>query len=316
MDIPKKDKLNVPIEQVYFYDDINNVPETYDDLVERDPNKNNRFWFKVPPMWNTSDQKERVIGVRSFWINKRYRKIFFTMEINKIDNTTQKSTNLIIKIKSWIYFNKDFRELWKDIKDYLQKAIDRNIDQWKANNQPIISVSDFQMDWSVVYPNTNIKAYTYNDRGEYVEIDEPNVNDKSYPQFCNILYVTNEDTNFNIGFKLREFNHDAIACLNITDEQKEFFANTWLATMYFTDMWDRYDVLVSSSIAYNTYRNFLGFSGHRYTPIKYYKINDDSRFWIDLYDSHIHEIPVNLPRDNKEGLVFEIVVLNNAKELY
>ena len=65
-----------------------------------------------------------------------------------------------------------------------------------------------------------------------------------------------------------------------------------------------------SSFSVSNGNNYLGYSNKSYEPIKYYKVNcSEPYFYIDLYHSNNTKIPVNLPRDNKDGIVLGITVV-------
>ena len=72
---------------------------------------------------------------------------------------------------------------------------------------------------------------------------------------------------------------------------------------------------VAASFASQSNRNLIGRTNEAYTPIKYYKINDnDDKFWIKLYDRNENNIPVAF----EDFIVFtmDVVLLQNRKLLY
>ena len=74
-------------------------------------------------------------------------------------------------------------------------------------------------------------------------------------------------------------------------------------------IWTRHRCLLRSSISINNCKNYLGYSQKNHNPIKYYKIRcNENRFYIDLIDAHNNTTIVNLPVDDKEDLVLELVL--------
>ena len=85
---PVKHSVNVPIERFYMYGVDNIKPNTNDtECIVRDKNIPNRYWLKFPPAWRTSEQKERIIGIRSLWTNETYRRLItFNIKYNSDEN--------------------------------------------------------------------------------------------------------------------------------------------------------------------------------------------------------------------------------------
>ena len=72
---------------------------------------------------------------------------------------------------------------------------------------------------------------------------------------------------------------------------------------------------VAASFASQSNHNLIGRTNESYTPIKYYKLNDnDDKFWIELYDRNEIDIPVAF----EDFFVFtmDVVLLQNRKLLY
>ena len=72
---------------------------------------------------------------------------------------------------------------------------------------------------------------------------------------------------------------------------------------------------VAASFANQSNHNLIGRTNEIYTPIKYYKLNDnDDKFWIELYDRNEIDIPVAF----EDFFVFtmDVVFLQNRKLIY
>ena len=86
--------------------------------------------------------------------------------------------------------------------------------------------------------------------------------------------------------------------------------------LIFRDIWNRKPIMVSSSLATNTFKNEIGFSGVRYMPIKYFKLNSNqSEFWVDLWVGKYMLIPAVLPHDDRDGISLELVFLHDDDDV-
>ena len=72
-------------------------------------------------------------------------------------------------------------------------------------------------------------------------------------------------------------------------------------------MWTRNNCYILSSLADDDKNNFLGHTRTAsYTPIKYYRLtNQSKKFWIELYETDDHSIPVTLPNTLKPNPDFD-----------
>ena len=265
-------------EFVYILDQTEN-----DDSIQtcyRDKNIFNRYWFEFPPEWRTSSQKERIIGLRTFWVSKTYRHLIFNLHVHYSKDDGQGScvvNEFMLPIHSWIDYYKDLRELWIDTKRQLVDYIELHREEWLNEGKPVPTIGMFQMDY------------------EYYEDDEYNGR-----ILCNILYSKDD----NLTVKISDLNDDAKAILNCEKPSDDY-----AKLIRFKNVWDRHSILLKSSICINNTSNYLGYSHKNYYPIKYFKINcSEPRFYIDLFHGHRHEIPINLPVDERESIILEIVI--------
>jgi hypothetical protein len=78
--------------------------------------------------------------------------------------------------------------------------------------------------------------------------------------------------------------------------------------LLFLNVWDRRSSLLKSNLVSGMMNNYLGYTGVRYKPLKFYKINDnDEKFYIDLYCGHNHRQITVLPYDDLECISVELV---------
>ena len=148
--IVNDEQVPVPIETAFFLED-----------GQRDPTKFNRYYFNFPAQWSTSNRGESIIGVRNIWLLPRTRKIEFKLSIRKYYKSDydkilyshnvhseeaddlyyseipkERKSEVTCKITSWLTYENDFRQLWKDVNDAVRAAFDVvNPDIIKSNNE-------------------------------------------------------------------------------------------------------------------------------------------------------------------------------------
>ena len=76
------------------------------------------------------------------------------------------------------------------------------------------------------------------------------------------------------------------------------------------NIWSRYQCYVLSSLAEDDVNGFLGHTRDLpYHPIKYYRLkNKNKKFWIELYETRYHDVPVIIPNDKRDDLIIEAIV--------
>ena len=260
---------NVPLEQFYVWGEncvntqnINNVN------MRRDPNIDNRFWLKFPETWRTSEQKERIVGVRNIWLNEANRIVLFGLLIFKKDSETPFSGYMV-------YFNVT-----------TDTSLDTQFNDYFDSH------------------NINIRCYS-----EIGNLNTPNYTLAFY-------YYPVDTVSRTYEIQIVEMTPETSYVLNHLDKDGRPLSSTSRANrLFFTNVWNRKSVMVTSSIATNTYKNEIGFSGTRYMPIKYFKINSNqTEFWIDLWIGHYMLAPAILPKDNKDGISLELIFLHDTDD--
>lgn len=117
----------LPIETAYFLED-----------GEQDPSTPNRYYFKFPEEWCTSNRGESIVGVRNIFMNPRRRKLEYTVGVRKyhrkdydrLEREYPGNTELIyanidprrksqtsFRVVSWLPSDKDLREIFIDLND-------------------------------------------------------------------------------------------------------------------------------------------------------------------------------------------------------
>ena len=153
----QNNQVPVPIETAFFLED-----------GKQDSDKFNRYYFNFPADWCTANVGEKIIGVRNIWLLPRTRKIEFTLDIIKYfrsdydsikkSNPTYSNENIYdeisierksqtsCKIISWLTYDNDLRQLWKDVDDAVrQKAKVENV-VLKKKNKEILDQINTQID--------------------------------------------------------------------------------------------------------------------------------------------------------------------------
>lgn len=85
--IQKEKRTILPIETVYFLEDVANKVCTVNGVQTLqpiyDPAHWNRYYFNYPPEWKTTNNTDPIIGVRSIWVMNNKRKISFILCMRK-----------------------------------------------------------------------------------------------------------------------------------------------------------------------------------------------------------------------------------------
>ena len=259
------------------------LPHRNEAYISRDKNINNRYWIKVPSIWRTSEQKERIIGIRSLWNAENNRQLRFSVHLETISEETGELETL------------DFPFIY----DLLVES--RNPLPISMNNEMrlVLGNAIAEQEKEMFF---NVYDVTFN---QLIE------DDNKY----RLTVSTTSDTKY---FQFSMMNDDAVNVFNHFDDEGKPIRETKLGSYYeFVDVWDREFVMVTSSIATNTLKNQIGFTGVRYQPIKYFKLqSNQTSFWVDLWLSHYMKVQCNLPRDGKDGFTMEVILLDNDNQLY
>lgn len=133
--ITNDEQIPIPIELAYFLEDST-----------QDSSKLNRYYFKFPADWITSNRGESIIGVRNIFMVPRRRKLEFNLGIRKyyredynriskahpeygldlvydsIDEERKSETSF--NVISWLPSDKDLREVFKDLTEDAEAQFD------------------------------------------------------------------------------------------------------------------------------------------------------------------------------------------------
>ena len=224
---PVKHSLNVPIEQFYVYGVNNTQADTHDtEYIIRDKNIPNRYWLKFPPTWRTSEQKERVIGIRSLWMNRAYQRFIGIW----IDYKSGEETNSI-------GFNLRYDE---DLVDRLNEEMSK-VD---SRIHFVVSTHDKQFDvivysYSIEFQLTLYNYETVNVFNSFDEKGEPvsqtpmsnsyrftNVWNRHFVMFTSSIASNNSKNE--IGFS--EVRYNPVKYFKVNSNESEFWVDLWMGS--------------------------------------------------------------------------------------
>ena len=258
----------------------------------RDQNKINRIWFSFPEQWANQLNKDSIIGFRNFYIVKEDRYIVFNLDITVYENLGLEERNTLFSLSGkqrfWIGHVDSltkipyiFEEFWyQNMKTII---VNNEVANEQLNNKNLI-------DCMLINNGLIFKHALHQDKLEYEDEDGKHE--------CHLaIHITplNEDCKnvFNISSNRV-----------IGDDELEF------------KVWTRHTIYLTSSISYEAEDNFLGHTNYSCNPIKYYRLtNNDKKFWVDMWESRNHNIPVEFPYDGKEVLYIEGIVCFDSKAM-
>ena len=219
---PVKYSVNVPIEQFYFYG-VNNTLNILDtEYIVRDKNIPNRYWLKFPPAWRTSEQKERIIGIRSMWMNRVYQRfIGFWIDYNDSEET------------KFVGFNLKYDE---DLIERLNEEVSK-VDS-RIHVEASLVNEQFQIVIYTLVDELEFKLILYNDDTESVfntfEAETPmnnthrftNVWDRKFVMFSSSIASNNSKNE--VGFS--EVRYIPIKYFKVNSHESEFWVDLWMGT--------------------------------------------------------------------------------------
>lgn len=276
----------------------NVIPEEhtflYKDAIQ-DDKYFNRLWFKIPPTWETSLKNDPIIGIRNMFVPKTYRVLEFVcsleMYVIKGEEVEVNPVNTLeFNVKSWLDNKEDLRKLYKDLKSYLNDAIEKN--HKEHPDLPAFESSNIKMDFEFGKDDNNIPCYI----------------ERIFPESQN-------PKNYEIRLGLSDFNDDFRYVLNIANknDKGEYIINEFPITdeiIRFYHVWDRHSCNVLASFAQENMQ--IGYLNQKYNPIKYYYLrNEGNKIWFEFYNNSENDIPIQFPKDGRDGLNIECVFLYN-----
>jgi len=271
----------------------------------KDQSIKNRYWFDLPNQWTHQANKDPIIGIRDIYFTKCYRYLVYEYQICLIrhNHTTKESEATWLEkatgtIFSWVEGDTTLKETCID---FSKKWIESNINP--TQKFEVNSAAGDTVPSSHTWESREINSWISFDsqaKQTYIYFGRHEGDDE-------LIEYTGKDNNsyyYRYQIQITPKNEEAKLLFN-----SQTMITGWDRVRFPVD-WSRYQCLVKSSIANNDANNILGHTRNdSYTPIKYYRLNRDvKKFWIELYETRCHDIPVSIPSDKRDDLIIEAIV--------
>ncbi|MBR6906982.1 hypothetical protein IKN40_00270 [bacterium] len=252
--------------------------------AQQDQTKLNRYWFEFPSQWANQLDKDPIIGIRDMYLTKTNRSIDFNFTIQVVDSLHS----------SLIWIQKTYRVRFWLIGDYEFDYVTTTFNERLKNNDFTVTTendetySSINYDWSNVYKHfTSLYIYEQDDHKVYLRFQKKS----SCPETVTVTDSSNETHTAVLKMIVKANNNDTKA---IFGSNEAFEEND---NIILIPVWTRYNCYVLSSLAADDVNNFLGHTkASSYEPLKYYRLsNKNKKFWIELYETRYHDVPVSLP---------------------
>jgi hypothetical protein len=301
--------------------------------IHRDNKIDNRYWIDYPAEWRTSNMSNRIIGFRSLFLSTSKRYIKFALGIKKPTGTKWPSggkhqdseDDVVIMIHCYISIHDGWNILYENLKKQIDKEFGEANNfsyiyiEWTKMKRRISPVTVSGKNWCYYNNNTIGPDPIYSEDEVFGLRFTVNHLDPISPQFPedtrififpDYQYNLGDDSDFLYMFNCNE---DYIKVME--DYVEKVGEETGAEVIEFYNIFDRHSCMIRSEIVGWPNENYLGYTNVRYNPLKYYRITDDStQFYIDLYNGHSHTLPAVLPKDNKDYLNLELVILQGGQE--
>ena len=269
-----------------------------------DPLHKERIYFTYPKNWSTNPNKTAIIGIRSLYVTRAFRRCIITLrQTLKYKDMADDSFDVESHDTTVSKFFKDDTLL----QDYIGKINDElSSVTWADTNAPLLKNNRTLECYYEFYKDNDKHRSRFIIKSPYNDLPEK---DRTLTQTG--ASGLSDDRLYYIDFEIVACNEDACVVFNYTKPEPQRDLDEPIITY---DIWDRDACIVYSNIAYMSDHSFLGHT-RRYelNTIKYYEINKNNQtFWVDLYSSVDHECPVYLSKDRKDELYIEAVLLTSA----
>ena len=280
----------VPIEILFSTDDTKHC--------KRDQIKKNRFWFEFPERWTNRGDKDAIIGIRDIYLCRRLAPIVFDLELSVVDTETR---------KTW-YSASGRHCIWIGGNDTLNRIFEQFNEKWFANmslaESPERNDEAVQHTWN----DKVIEAYYFYEAGACIQCFGRPYSMPSYIQYKDSLGETHYGQ---VLLTIKNPNEDFIALYGEPPHEDGQGNKVWSdVDCIELNCWSRHQLYITSSISSDDFNGFLGHSkADSFCPLKYFRITSKTKkFWIDLYETRDHSVPVELPGDNQDILTIEAIM--------
>ena len=275
--------------------------------AQQDPTKLNKYWFDFPSQWADQYDKDAIIGIRDIYLTKTNRLIMFDFHIFVNEETQNDQTKIWLHRKGTVIFTMDGEDTMKAFTSkFNQKWFNqtKTVSSDTASNYSSLSANGETYDWNEYdFTSWFTSWFNYDDNTKQciLHIGCSHL----CPETVTVTDTSNQTHTCYFGIGLKALNNDTKAVLHVNVD--EIYHDDLISI----PIWTRYAVYVTSSLAEDDANGFLGHSRTLgFTPIKYYRLkNKNKKFWIELYETRYHDVPVTvLPNDNRDDLFIEAIV--------
>ena len=270
-----------------------------------DPLHKERLYFIFPKNWSTNVNKNAIIGIRSIYVTRAFRRCLLTLK-QTLKYRDMNDDNIEVESHT-VTISKFFKDDTL-LQDYVAKINDKlSSVTWSDTNAPLLKETQTLECYYEFYQETDdTHRSRFIIKSPYNELPE---SDRTLTQTGTSGLA--DDRVYFIEYEIVSINEDCSIVLNYSKPEPHRELTDPIITY---DIWDRDACIVYSNLAYMSDHNFLGHT-RRYelNSVKYYEINKNNQtFWVDLYSSVDHKCPVYLSSDNKDELYIEAVLLTSA----
>ena len=269
-----------------------------------DPLHRERIYFTFPKNWSTNVTKHAIIGIRSIYVTRAFRRCLLTLR-QKLKYRDMSGDEIDVEthdVKVSKFFKDDTL-----LQEFIAKiAYKLGEVKWSDTNAPHINDTETLECYYDFIEETDTHRSRFVIHSPYNDIPE---NDRKTNVSVGSGLV--EERTYYIEFEVVDINEDCSIILNYSKPETRPKLSEPIITY---DIWDRDSCIVYSNLAYMSDHNFLGHT-RRYemNNLKYYEINNcNQTFWVDLYTSVDHKCPVYLSSDRKDELYIEATLLTSA----
>ena len=280
----------------------------------RDLIKKNRYHFKFPINWTTSIKQESIVGIRSMYITPRYRTLNLSITIQPYEEDMSGNVTKLDKLEQTVTVHMAFDDnvLLKDFINLINDGVERIMEvevegkKWKdylpygSVEPPIYALYTDSMNHKID-DTTLITDDTAGTQSKFV----------IYNSYNNLKATSRTETDYvdggigtysniySVSFRIVHWNTDTEQFLNYKFNYDTEFKDYDALIAY--DVYDYNQCILYSNLADSSENSFLGHTRkYNLSHFKYYEIkNSNQSFWVDLYSTSSHKVPVYLPEGDE-----------------
>ena len=268
--------------------------------AQQDPTKKNKYWFNFPSQWADQYDKDAIIGIRNIYLTKTNRHIRLKFNITLVEENTETIWGIRRCVSD---FTMDGEDTMKTFTHKFDESWYNAANEWVTTSAGVGFDSFSDYEWDIKH---FCAWFDYDDTNKQIILKIG----CSFicPETVTVVDTENHTHTCNFSISFQADNDDTRAVLGIN--------NACTGTRYAsTPIWTRYECYIKSSLAEDDAHDFLGHTRDKgIVPVKYYRLkNKNKKFWIELYETRYHDVPVTvLPNDSRDDLFIEAIVCFNS----